>query len=144
MVFISNDNLTKSLILWQYGYILDQTFLSFCCTSYLILDLFFLKSQIPIKFSSHTFNDNNRKRDILLKLFNIVKEELVVCILFSINISFLFLLNLNLIGDLHFVCRSVYSLIRIFNVWMKLLLWLLYMYLISLLLTHYHLQIFGF
>ena len=87
---------------------------------------FVFKSQIPIKFPSHTFNDNNRKRDILLKLFNIVKEELVVCILFSINISFLFLLNLNLIGDLHLVCRSVYSLIRIFNVWMKLLLWLLY------------------
>ena len=81
---------------------------------------------IVANIASHTFNDNNRKRDILLKLFNIVKEELVVCILFSINISFLFLLNLNLIGDLHLVCRSVYSLIRIFNVWMKLLLWLLY------------------
>ena len=94
---------------------------------YLLSDFgFVFKSQIPIKFPSHTFNDNNRKRDILLKLFNIVKEELVVCILFSINLSFLFLPNLNRIGDLHLVCRSAYSLIRIFNVWIKLLLWLLY------------------
>ena len=94
---------------------------------YLLSDFgFVFKSQTPIKFPSHTFNDNNRKRDILLKLFNIVKEELVVCILFSINLSFLFLPNLNRIGDLHLVCRSAYSLIRIFNVWIKLLLWLLY------------------